>query len=248
MKAKDIALCLRAVNYSDTSQVVTLLTRDHGKVAAMAKGSRRPKSAFDGAIEPFAFGHIMFVASDTHDKLAVLTEFVQSARFRLLRTHLAAMNAGLFALELTEAFCHDGDPHPALFDGLAQTLETLAQADSSAAVLTTLVAYQMKLLTEAGVAPLLDACANCGEPANAVGSDLYFSSSANGLLCGGCEQAFTEKRRITPACCALLNRTVSPDTTAPAVLNEAEQLLIYHLTEMMHRPPKMAKYFVTPSS
>ena len=56
MQIKDKAICLRAVNYSETSQVVTLFTRDHGKIAAMAKGSRRAKSSFDGAIEVFSFG------------------------------------------------------------------------------------------------------------------------------------------------------------------------------------------------
>ena len=82
MKTKDLAICLRAVNYSETSQVVTLLARDTGKIAAMAKGSRRPKSAFDGAIEPFSYGQVMFAASEAHDKLATLTEFVQMPQFR----------------------------------------------------------------------------------------------------------------------------------------------------------------------
>ena len=61
MQIKDTAICLRAVNYSETSQVVTLFTRDHGKVAAMARGSRRTKSSFDGSIEVFSLGEAMFI-------------------------------------------------------------------------------------------------------------------------------------------------------------------------------------------
>ena len=244
MKTKDQAVCLRAVNYSDTSQVVTLLTREHGKIAAMAKGSRRSKSAFDGAIEPFAFGPVLFVASETHDTLAALTEFVQSPRFRPLRSHLAAMHAGLFALELTEAFCHDSDPHPALFDALTDTLGTLPIEDSPQSVLCALIDYQLTLLEEAGIAPVLDACTNCGAAAHAVRGELYFSSAANGLLCAGCEQAFAEKRRITGACAAAMNHPAALKQTTPAAVQEAEQTLIYHFTELLHRPPKMARYFI----
>lgn len=243
MKTKDIALCLRAVNYSETSQVVTLLTREHGKISAMAKGARRPKSAFDGAIEPFAYGPVMFVASAGHDKLATLTEFTQAPRFRLLRSNLSAMHAGLFAVELTETFCGQHDPHSALFDALVQTLERLVLCDRPSAVLPVLIGYQRTLLTEAGIAPLLDACSNCGAATQGM-EGVYFSSAANGLLCPGCEQAFTEKRRISSSCAALLDGVLSFDNVSDVVVNEAEQLLIYHLTELMHRPPKMAKYFV----
>ncbi|NLW84528.1 MAG: DNA repair protein RecO [Phycisphaerae bacterium] len=245
IKLKEVALCLRAVNYSDTSQVVTLLTREHGKIAAIAKGARRPKSAFDGAIEPFAYGQVMVMISESHDTLSTLTEFVQSGRFRSLRSNLAAMHAGLFALELTEASFEQSDPHPTLFDALVDMLDRLGQYDKMQAVLPVLIDYQLTLLDEAGVAPRLDACTNCGAPTGSGGKDLYFSSAANGLLCGGCEQAFTEKRRLSPACCAMLNRRAAFTAAPPALLTEAEQLLVYHFTELMHRPPKMAKYFVT---
>ncbi|MHC4433863.1 MAG: DNA repair protein RecO, partial [Planctomycetota bacterium] len=48
MLTKDMAICIRAVDYSETSQIVTLFARDTGKIGAIAKGSKRPKSKFDG--------------------------------------------------------------------------------------------------------------------------------------------------------------------------------------------------------
>jgi DNA repair protein RecO (recombination protein O) len=240
-KIKDTALALRGVNYSETSQVVTLLTRDHGKIAAMAKGSQHPRSAFEGAIEPFAFGQVMFIASPT-DTLATLTELVRTPRFRLLHSHLTAMYAGLFALELTEAFCREYDPHPALFDALVVALERLEQCDNATRVMVVLMDYQLTLLAEIGIAPVLDACVNCGLAVVTTPKDLYFSSAANGLLCPGCEPSFTDKRRLSAACAAALNRSVPLDNTPPAVAAEAERVLIYHFTELLGRPPKMAKY------
>ena len=64
MLTKDHAICIRAVDYSETSQIVTLFTKQNGKIGAIAKGSKRPKSSFDGPIELFAYGRIIFTHSD----------------------------------------------------------------------------------------------------------------------------------------------------------------------------------------
>jgi DNA repair protein RecO (recombination protein O) len=162
MQIKDTAICLRAVNYSETSQVVTLLTRDSGKVGAMAKGSRRAKSSFDGPIEVFSFGDVMFTVKDSGGQLAILTEFNQQPRFRLLSQNLNALNAALFAAELTEKFLEDHDPHPPLFDKLTKFLETVQETKDPTQILAWLILYQLRLLEETGVAPVFDACVNCG--------------------------------------------------------------------------------------
>ena len=63
MLTKDTAICIRAVDYSETSQILTFFSRDNGKFSAIAKGSKRPKSAFDGPIEIFAYGKIVFTST-----------------------------------------------------------------------------------------------------------------------------------------------------------------------------------------
>ncbi|MHC4289795.1 MAG: DNA repair protein RecO, partial [Planctomycetota bacterium] len=161
MQIKDTAICLRMVNYSETSQVVTLFTRDSGKVAAMAKGSRRAKSSFDGPIEVFSFGEVMFIIKESGGQLATLTEFDQQPRFRLLSQNLNALNAALFAAELTEKFLEDHDPHPDLFDKYIKFLETIQREENHANRLAWLILYQLRLLEEIGVAPVLDTCVNC---------------------------------------------------------------------------------------
>lgn len=257
MHVKDEAICLRAVNYSDTSQVVTLLCREHGKVAAMAKGSRRAKSAFDGAIEVFSCGPAVFVQKDTGGQLANLTEFTQQPRFRKLASRLVSLNAGLFAAELTEAFLEDRDPHPMLFDKLLKFLETVQDSEDEASVWAWLVLYQIRLLEETGIAPVWDRCVNCSasmEVKDAASSDksragtahptLYFSSRNNGLLCRGCETTFPEKRAVDRKIVQALQRPALLPKTDFETLKAAERLMIYHLTELLHKPPRMAKYFI----
>ena len=253
MQTKDTAICLRAVNYSETSQVVTLLTRDSGKVGAMAKGSRRTKSAFDGPIELFSFGNVIFTIKDSGGQLAILTEFNQQPRFRMLSHNLNALNAALFAAELTEKFLEDHDPHPFLFDKLTKFLETVQETKDATEALAWLILYQIRLLEETGVMPVFDACVNCGTsisspPAKGeyreAGRGFYFSSRENGLLCSGCEMAFPEKRAINAELIEILNTPAKLPKTELKQLKQIEQLLIYHFTELLHKPPRMAKYFI----
>ncbi len=271
MQVKDRAICLRGVNYSETSQVVTLFTRDNGKVAAMARGSRRTKSSFDGPIEVFSFGEVMFIIKESGGQLAMLTEFSQRPQFRGFQKSLYMLNAALFAAELTEKFLEDHDPHPNLFDKFQKFLETLQQTDSESMILAWLILYQLRLLEDTGIAPMLDACVNCGAnmknhpgltatppskggelknspPAKGEypegGRGFYFSSSHNGLLCSGCEMTFAEKRAIEPALLDILNNPAKLPKTGIKKLKEIESLLIYHFTELLHKPPRMAKYFL----
>ena len=94
MLIKDTAICIRAVDYSETSQIVTFFARAAGKISAIAKGSKRPKSAFDGPIEIFSYGKIVFSDSNK-EKLATLTEFESAcggAGFTGLSNNLFTLN------------------------------------------------------------------------------------------------------------------------------------------------------------
>jgi len=249
MQVKDSAICLRAVNYSETSQVVTLLTREQGKIGAMAKGSRRAKSSFDGPVEVFSFGDVVFTIKDSGGQLAILTEFNQQPRFRLLSRNLNALNAALFASELTEKFLEDHDPHPPLFDKLTKFLDMVQETKEQSQILAWLILYQVRLLEETGVMPVFDACVNCSADAAEASSfgnksGFYFSSRENGLLCSGCEMAFPEKRAIDAGLITILNTPAKLPKTNIKKLKQIEQLLIYHFTELLGKPPKMAKYFI----
>lgn len=249
MHVKDHAICLRAVNYSDTSQVVTMLCREHGKLGAMAKGSRRPKNAFDGPIEVFSLGTAVFVIKDAGGQLATLTEFHQEPRFRQLTRRLAALHAALFGAELTEAFMGEHDPYPALFDKLLKFLETVQDSETDGQVWGWLILYQIRLLEETGIAPVWDRCTNCSASLEATeqpgrqNAAVYFSSRNNGLLCSACETAFVERRAIAWKAVEVLQHPARLPKADMETLKQTEAMLIYHLTELLHRRPKMAKYF-----
>ena len=265
MLTKDSAICIRAVDYSETSQILTFFTRATGKISAIAKGSKRPKSAFDGPVEVFSYGKIVFIQK-TGKKLAILTEFEQQPALTNLSNNLFALNCSLFADELVNNLTDDYDPHPELFDNFLQFLKD-TQATSHSAVLGTpavrhpvdyggrltaetrdtlslLILFQLALLKEIGLQPILNACANCKNNFNADWPQTYFSSSANGLICRDCEASFPDRIRITKTAANCLSNLKLLTETNEKTLNEIEKILIYYFTELLRKPPKMAKYIL----
>jgi len=243
MLRKDQAVCIRTVDYSETSQIVTFFARDNGKIGAIAKGSKRPRSAFAGPIEVFACGHIVFSES-RGDKLSILTEFEPSCFFAGLRNNLFALNSCLFAAELVNSFTTQLDPHPELFDSMLRFLQDCQETTEKVDALRLLIVLQLDLLRQIGSGPVLDHCTNCKSSFADNWSQTYFSSSANGFVCRDCEAGFTDKQRLSKSAAVCLNDLRLIGMADRTTLNEIEKVLIYHFTELLHRPPKMAKYFI----
>lgn len=242
MLSKDQAICIRATDYSETSQIVTLFARDSGKFSAIAKGSKRPKSAFNGPLETLSTGRIVFSSSQAAS-LATLTEFQPTHILPGLRRNLAALNAALFAAELVGSLTTENDPNPPLYDDFLLLLETCAAADDSP-VLRRLVAFQLNLLQHIGSAPVFEQCANCSRPFRPDFPPLFFSSSASGFLCRDCENAFPEKKPVTRQTARILARPRLLAAADEKTLRRAELILIHHFTQLLHRPPKMARHIL----
>ena len=240
---KDKAICLRKADYSETSQVVTLFTRSAGKLSAIAKGSKRKKSSFDGPIEIFSYGDIVYTHPEKV-RLATLTEFQQMPTFQYLSSKLISLHCGMFAAELVDVFTEEHDPHPELFDSLIQFLDDVQAAENSNQSITLLIIFQLTLLNEVGAKPLLGRCANCKARHPDKWPSIYFSSVANGIVCPDCEVSFADKRRISRVSAEVLSNLQNIPKANKNTIFEIESLLVNHFTEIMHRRPRMAKYFV----
>ena len=127
---KDHAICIRHIDWSETSQVVALLTREQGKVRALAKGSKRTSpgavARFSGGIELLTLGQAVGIIKPSTD-LATLTEWDLQNPYFHLRRDLAAHETALYAADLSNALLADHDPHAGVFAALAQLLEVLAE-------------------------------------------------------------------------------------------------------------------------
>ena len=145
------ALVLRTTDWSESSRIATLWTREFGKVRVLAKGGRRLKSNFENALDLLTLCRIVFLRKSS-SSLDLLTEAQVVERFPRLRTDLPALYAAYYIAELLSDWTEDYDPHPLLFDEALAALRTLGQADTIAqSTGLRLARFELVLLRELGL-------------------------------------------------------------------------------------------------
>src|SRR5438094_690627 len=198
---KATALVLRTTDYSETSKIATLWTREFGKVRVLAKGGRRLKSRFESALDLLTLCSIVLLRKSSGG-LDLLTEAQVVKRFSQLRTNLQALYAGYYIAELLADWTEEYDPHPILFDEALQTLQALGTPATATG--PRLARFEMVLLRELGYRPALDVCAAC---AGALpGQRLAFGPAAGGALCPACQPGQRDRRPLSPAAWLALRR------------------------------------------
>jgi DNA repair protein RecO (recombination protein O) len=226
----DQAVTVRLTEYSETSQIVTLFTADHGLVRLIAKGVRRStRKRFAAGLDLLELGELGFLPAHGDAQLGTLTDWVQRDAFTGLRRELLRLHGALYAAELVASLTEEADPHPELFQALVRALRSLAGREPAA---PQVVVFQSELLRAIGYAPELERCVDCGHKASP-GRAWHFSAGAGGLLCRDCEVHQVEKRRV-PA--GLVG--TRPGTGDPRAWFE---LLDYYLTHLAGRRLKTAE-------
>jgi len=147
------AVVLRSLDYGETSQIVTLFTREKGKLGVMAKGARRPKSSFGATLQPMAYTQVVFYYKPTRT-LQTLSESSHVESFHRLRRNLTSITVGLRIVELVDALMEEEDPQPDAFALLVRVLRRLNAREARA---TNLWPYaQLRLAQILGVAPAVE--------------------------------------------------------------------------------------------
>lgn len=182
---KTDAIILRVVPFSESSVVLTMLTRDFGKISALAKGAFRPKSVFEGAIDLGCHCRVVFIKKSS-DALDLLTEAKLERRFRAANKSLSQLYVGYYILELLRELTETNEPHPELFELALWTLTSIDRPGLDAGELPDLVAtFELQALKHLGHAPSMDVCASCGQTVGDTKA-VAFGLLSGGVLCGKC--------------------------------------------------------------
>lgn len=233
---KDQAIVLRRLDYSETSQVLAFLTREHGPRRLIAKGIKRgTKKRFATGIDLLERGHVLFTARGQGEhSLGVLTEWVQVDAYLGLRQGLHPWYAAQYVAEITAAMTEEADPHPELFDDLVSCLEALAAASG---VLPVVAGYQRSLLTAAGLWPDLSRCVLCDRPAP-TGRAAYYSVGQGGLVCRRCEPDAAGRLLLDVATLAALRAGEFDAHTARKAFDTLNTTIVH----AMGRPTAAARF------
>lgn len=241
---KATALVLRVVEFSETSAVVTLFTREFGKVRGLAKGARRPKGPFESALDLLALCRIVFLRKSS-DALDLLTEAKLERRFRPPPGALANLYSAYYIAELLGELTDDYDPHPELFDTAEQALAALSRPGAVAPVV---LRFELTALRVLGHLPSLDACVECGTIVKESGRT-PFSQRAGGVLCKSCRVGQKQVISVSAGVLATMARFAEAAVAAPwqieldpRVYGELRAVLNHYWSHLLGHEPRMHRY------
>jgi DNA repair protein RecO (recombination protein O) len=231
---KTEAIVLRSLRYGEADRILHLYTPGRGRVGAIAKGVRRARSRFGGRLEPFS--HVALVLHEGRSDLLTVTSADTVAPHARLRSDAGTLDAAARACDAVARLFETSEPHPEVFNLLRSEL-MLLDADHGRATHHNQLAFRLKLLLAAGLAPQLAACASCGEREHLVG----FSGAAGGVVCAACEaSSFPLGEEAHAFMVGALGRPLAEAPgAAPRALRQAERAIaetVEHHAHLRLRP------------
>jgi DNA repair protein RecO (recombination protein O) len=178
------AVVLRKVAYGESDLIVTLLTRDLGKLSALARGARRSQRRFGAALELFTVSSVQLRAH--RGELWTLTSAETQTSFTLLARDMAGLAHASYATELVRELGAAEHPEPEVFDLLVDFFRAVAGGGARTDLLR---AFELGLLGAIGLAPTLEACAACGAGGDALDRGALLDPARGGAICAGCAPA-----------------------------------------------------------
>jgi DNA repair protein RecO (recombination protein O) len=182
-------IVLKRTDFGEADRLLTLYTRDFGKLQAIAKAARKPQSRKTGHVELFMRTQFLFAKG--HD-LDIVTQAEMVEAYPALREDLVRTTYAAYVVELLDRLTVEEGQNISLYNLLADTLTRLTTTEDVRLVTRY---YELRLLGLSGFQPQLFNCLSCDEPIQE--QDQFFSDELGGLLCPNCRAADYRARPIT---------------------------------------------------
>ena len=233
------AVVLKRMDLGEADRIVTLFSRDEGKIRAVAKGVRRSTSRSAGHLEPFTLTDVLFAVGR---ELDVISQADTLEAFRAIREDLDLTTHAYYLTELVDLLTEDRQENRLVYDILLHGLHHLVAA---ADVRLVIILFQLNLLDAVGYRPELRECVGCR--ADIQPERNQFSAVLGGVVCPACGPTEPTARTIGTSALKLmrfLQLTQGEHTVkaAPHVCREAEALLrdyAEHIVERRLRTPAL---------
>ena len=231
---KTEAVVLSKINYSESSHIVTLFTKDYGKLSAIVKGGRRPKSKIGLIVDPMNYLQIVIYNKETRD-IQILSSADILAHFPKIKDDYDKLKYAYAILELLKKLTVEHEANEKLFRGLIRILDLINT--SNELPITLFGRFFIFFLTELGYELQLDTCAVCGRT-NPFYDELSYNFEI-GTLCIECKKNHLESFKFDGELfryllCLKNSKTIDNQMnygTKESALMFLEKYLIYHVPD-----------------
>jgi DNA repair protein RecO (recombination protein O) len=228
------AVVLRHSDWGEADRMLWLFTRQMGKVRAIAKGIRKPRSRKAGHLEPFTHSGLLLAWGRD---LWIVTQAEAIDMHLTLREDLLRLSYASYVIELLDRFTYEEGENPELYRLLADTMNRL---DKELDPLIVVRYYEFRLLDLVGFRPQLFNCVSCGNEIKA--ENQYFSASQGGVLCPNCGLKQEGAQPVSMDALRFLRHfqrssyvEASRARLSPGVSREIEWLMQHYLTYLLER-------------
>jgi len=184
---KTEAIVLKRTNLGEADKILSLYTPNFGKIRAVAKGVRRPKSKLGGHVETLTRSAMMLAVGRNLD---IITQSQTIDSYVPLRNDLWRTSCALYIAELVERFTEEHIENYAVYRLLSSAINDIVEADNVDLLLRY---FEIQMMGYMGYKPQLHSCINCKSKLEPM--ENYFSASGGGVLCPNCK---TVEPRIRP--------------------------------------------------
>ena len=250
MKLKTLAIPIRCVDYSNTSQIISMFSREEGLLEGIAKGAHRPRNSFQGPFDLAVIYDVVYLKRRTPG-LSIIAEAEVVDGWRGLRSCWKRHVLASQLVEFLRGVSLPADRTPALFDLAAKTL-TLFSAAPRASLPWYMLHFEIRALHLLGFRGAVDSCAICGLPWPGGRRPAFFNPLVGGLICSGCNR---ESETIPGGSITLSGSGVRllkdlaelsspPDSNGMEKKNlrKVHSCLVHSFTALLERPLKMLRY------
>ncbi|MDQ0231604.1 DNA repair protein RecO [Metabacillus malikii] len=176
MLQKCEGIVIRSMDYGESNKIITIYTRELGKVGVMARGAKKPNSRLTSITQLFTYGTFMFQRSTG---LGSLQQGETILSHRVIREDIFLTAYASYISELLDKSTENNEQNPFMFELLKLTLDYLDE-DVDPDILINI--FEMKMLPILGLSPQLDCCTLCGKK----DGTFHFSIREGGFICQNC--------------------------------------------------------------
>lgn len=187
-------IVIRRTDYGENNKIITLYTREWGKIGVMARGANKPNSRLSAVTQLFYYGYFLV---KTSSGLGSLSQGESLSSFRNIRENIVSTAYASYIIELLDKGTDEKKPNPFLFELLYQSINYIDEGYDPEVIKAI---FEMKMMSVIGIPPVLDRCVSCDQTEG----EFSFSIREGGFLCHRCMNQDPYRIPISPHTVKLL--------------------------------------------